>query len=77
MAADTADDAAEVAADAADEATDDATDAAIPGRDFTFSQLKHAQADGDLLTLHRHGLRACRTTLAELTAHVDLPGGRR
>jgi glucose-6-phosphate isomerase len=56
---------------------DDATDAAIPGRDFTFSQLKHAQADGDLLTLHRHGLRACRTTLAELTAHVDLPGGRR
>ena len=34
----------------------------IPGQEFTFSQLKHAQADGDLLTLATHGLRACRTT---------------
>ena len=50
---------------------DDLTDADIPGRAFTFSQLKHAQADGDLLTLARHGLRAARVTLAELTAHVD------
>lgn len=49
----------------------DVTDAAIPGQDFTFSQLKHAQADGDLLTLDRHGLRACRTTLAELTDHLN------
>ncbi len=49
----------------------DTTDAAIPGQEFTFSQLKHAQADGDLLTLDRHGLRACRTTLAELARHVN------
>ena len=49
----------------------DPSDAAIPGQQFTFSQLKHAQADGDLLTLAKHGLRACRTTLAELTDHVD------
>ncbi len=49
----------------------DAADAAIPGQDFTFAELKHAQADGDLLTLDRHGLRACRTTLAELTEHVN------
>ena len=50
---------------------DDPSDAAIPGQEFTFSQLKHAQADGDLLTLDRHGLRACRTTLAELTQHTE------
>ena len=49
----------------------DPSDADIPGQEFTFSQLKHAQADGDLLTLARHGLRACRTTLAELTEHVN------
>jgi glucose-6-phosphate isomerase len=47
---------------------DDPSDAAIPGQPFTFSQLKHAQADGDLVTLGRHGLRATRTTLAELVA---------
>lgn len=47
----------------------DVTDAAIPGRTFTFSELKHAQADGDLATLARHGLRATRTTLAELARH--------
>jgi glucose-6-phosphate isomerase len=50
---------------------DDRTDADIPGRAFTFSQLKHAQADGDLLTLARHGLRAARVTLAELTSSTD------
>ncbi|WP_426574334.1 glucose-6-phosphate isomerase [Aquihabitans sp. McL0605] len=49
----------------------DATDAEIPGRAFTFSQLKHAQADGDLLTLARHGLRSARVTMAELAAHVN------
>jgi hypothetical protein len=49
----------------------DASDAEIPGQEFTFSQLKHAQADGDLLTLDRHGVRACRTTLAELSDHVN------
>jgi len=50
---------------------DDPSDAAIPGQEFTFSQLKRAQADGDLLTLHRRGLRVTRTTLAELTAHAN------
>jgi len=49
---------------------DDTTDAAIPGEDFTFSELKHAQADGDLLTLGHHGLRAARVTVAELTEHA-------
>ena len=47
---------------------DDPSDAAIPGQPFTFSELKHAQADGDLATLRRHGLRAARVTLAELAA---------
>ncbi len=47
----------------------DPADAAIPGRPFTFSELKHAQADGDLATLARHGLRAARTDLAELARH--------
>ena len=49
---------------------DDASDAAIPGQDFTFSELKRAQADGDLVTFERHGLRAVRTTLAELAARA-------
>ncbi len=49
---------------------DDASDAAIPDQDFTFSELKHAQADGDLATFASHGLRAVRTTLAELTARA-------
>jgi transaldolase / glucose-6-phosphate isomerase len=48
----------------------DPADAPIPGRDITFSQLKHAQADGDLATLHRHGLRAARVTLEQLTART-------
>ena len=47
---------------------EDPSDAAIPGRDFSFSELKVAQADGDLVTLGRHGLRAVRTTTAELQA---------
>lgn len=47
---------------------DDPSDAAIPGEGFTFSELKHAQADGDLVTFGKHGLRAVRTTLAELAA---------
>ena len=46
----------------------DPADAQIPGQDFTFSELKHAQADGDLVTFQRHGLRAVRTTVAELAA---------
>ena len=50
---------------------DDPVDAEIPGRDLTFGRLKHAQADGDLITLHRHGLRAARTTVAELADLLD------
>jgi glucose-6-phosphate isomerase/transaldolase/glucose-6-phosphate isomerase len=38
----------------------------IPGAGYTFSQLKRAQADGDLLTLRRHGLRAARVALDDL-----------
>ena len=45
----------------------DPEDVEIPGRDFTFSTLKRAQADGDLLTLRRHGLRAARVSLDDLT----------
>jgi len=44
----------------------DATDAPIPGEDFTFSQLKHAQADGDYLTLREHDLRVARVTIEDL-----------
>lgn len=46
----------------------DPADTAIPGQDFTFGELKRAQADGDLATLAHHGLRAVRTTVAELAA---------
>ncbi len=53
----------------------DPADAAIPGQPFTFGELKRAQADGDLATLAHHGLRAMRTTVAELTANLDAPGG--
>ena len=35
----------------------------IPGESYTFTQLKHAQADGDLATLRAHGLPAERVTL--------------
>jgi glucose-6-phosphate isomerase/transaldolase/glucose-6-phosphate isomerase len=54
-------------------------DAAIPGQDFTFEELKAAQAIGDLETLRSHGLPAERITLkgdnpaaalAELTAKL-------
>ena len=48
----------------------DASDAAIPDQPFTFSELKHAQADGDLLTLTKHGLRAARVTVAQLRDHL-------
>ncbi len=49
----------------------DPIDAEVPGRGFTFSELKHAQADGDLITLARHGLRVARATVEELVAHVS------
>jgi transaldolase / glucose-6-phosphate isomerase len=38
-------------------------DVDIPGEDYTFGQLEHAQADGDLLTLRDHGLPAERVRL--------------
>jgi transaldolase/glucose-6-phosphate isomerase len=42
---------------------DDPVDVAIPGRDFTFSTLKQAQAAGDLRALQERGLRAGRVTI--------------
>jgi hypothetical protein len=38
----------------------------IPGESYGFSTLKHAQADGDLLTLHDRGRRVGRVGLREL-----------
>jgi transaldolase / glucose-6-phosphate isomerase len=38
-------------------------DVEVPGEDYTFTTLKHAQADGDLETLRAHGLPAARVTL--------------
>ena len=38
-------------------------DAEIPEAEYTFRRLKHAQADGDLLTLRDHGLPAERVRL--------------
>lgn len=51
----------------------DAADAEIPGQDFTFGELKQAQADGDLATLQAHGLRAVRTTVAAIRDHTERP----
>jgi transaldolase / glucose-6-phosphate isomerase len=42
---------------------DGAEDVEIPGESYTFTQLKHAQADGDLETLRAHGLPAARVRL--------------
>ena len=42
---------------------DAAKDVDVPGEDYTFGQLKNAQADGDLLTLRDHGLPAERVRL--------------
>ena len=42
---------------------DGADDVDIPGESYTFTQLKHAQADGDLETLRAHDLPAARVTL--------------
>ncbi|MDX6639715.1 MAG: transaldolase / glucose-6-phosphate isomerase, partial [Solirubrobacteraceae bacterium] len=41
---------------------DSEPDVEIPGKLFSFNQLKHAQADGDLATLRAHGLPACRVS---------------
>ncbi|MFL5866216.1 MAG: bifunctional transaldolase/phosoglucose isomerase [Thermoleophilaceae bacterium] len=38
-------------------------DVPVPGEDYSFGQLKNAQADGDLLTLRDHGLPAERVKL--------------
>ncbi|HEX4904389.1 MAG TPA: hypothetical protein VFU93_02975 [Acidimicrobiales bacterium] len=45
---------------------DDDTDVGIPGKPFSFSVLKQAQAAGDLLALQARGLRAGRVTLDAL-----------
>ncbi|CAN5656148.1 hypothetical protein BH10ACT3_BH10ACT3_09500 [soil metagenome] len=51
--------------------SDDPVDVEIPGEEFTFGQLKHAQADGDLAALHNAGKRAVRIPLAELLSADD------
>jgi transaldolase/glucose-6-phosphate isomerase len=38
-------------------------DVEIPGEPYSFTTLKHAQADGDLATLRAHGLPAARVVL--------------
>jgi transaldolase / glucose-6-phosphate isomerase len=43
---------------------DDGTDVPIPGRKFTFSILKRAQAAGDLQSLRNHGRRVIRVHIA-------------
>lgn len=45
---------------------EDTTDAPIPDEPFTFAELKHAQADGDYLTLRDHGLRVARVTIDDV-----------
>jgi glucose-6-phosphate isomerase len=45
---------------------EDSVDAAIPGRDFGFRQLVHAQAQGDYEALVAAGRRVARTTLDDL-----------
>jgi transaldolase/glucose-6-phosphate isomerase len=45
---------------------DAATDVPIPGEDYGFAALEHAQADGDLLTLHERRRRAGRVRIDEL-----------
>jgi len=42
---------------------DDEEDLEIPGSDYTFGELKNAQATGDILTLRDHGLPAERVRL--------------
>jgi len=47
---------------------DDPVDVAIPGKSFTFSQVKHAQAAGDYLALKDQGLRVARVAMDEVLA---------
>jgi len=48
-----------------------ATDLAVPGEDFTFGRLLHAQADGDLASLRSAGRAAFRVELDDLDAALD------
>ncbi|MGE0795975.1 MAG: glucose-6-phosphate isomerase, partial [Acidimicrobiia bacterium] len=48
----------------------DPADLPIPGRPYTFGELKRAQAAGDLFTLRERGLRAARVGLDDLIAAV-------
>jgi transaldolase / glucose-6-phosphate isomerase len=43
---------------------DSGSDIEVPGKPYTFTRLKHAQAIGDLETLRAHGLPAERVTLS-------------
>jgi hypothetical protein len=47
-------------------------DVEVPGESYTFTTLKHAQADGDLETLRAHGLPAARVTLEGTDAAAAL-----
>ncbi|HEX5474254.1 MAG TPA: hypothetical protein VFX12_06280, partial [Vicinamibacterales bacterium] len=46
----------------------DAADIAIPGKPFSFGQLKRAQAIGDFESLERHGRPVLRVHLGPNTA---------
>ena len=49
---------------------DEPADAPVPGKPYTFAQLKAAQAQGDLEALLARGRRVARVTLEELAAEV-------
>ncbi len=49
---------------------DDPVDAPVPGKPYTFAQLKAAQAQGDLEALLARGRRVARVTMEELAAEV-------
>ncbi len=49
---------------------DAAPDVAIPGSEYGFRTLAHAQALGDLRTLHAHGLPAVLVTTDGAPAEV-------
>ncbi len=49
---------------------DDPADAPVPGKPYTFAQLKAAQAQGDLEALLARGRRVARVTLEELAAEA-------
>ena len=49
---------------------DEPVDAPVPGKPYTFAQLKAAQAQGDLEALLARGRRVARVTMEELAAEV-------